>query len=712
MPSAVASSAPRRVLVVDDDPVMRRMAARCLAAMGLSVLEAEDGVAAIASVGREAPDLVLLDVEMPGLDGFETCQELRRLVPQRELAILIATGHTDKQTIDRAFEVGASDFVSKPLDWPLLQHRVRFLLRAHDAFGELRSALADLQQSEQRLENAQRLARIGDWEWEPGDAEMLWSAQVHEILGVLPGPGASSLAAYLAAVHPEDRAVVEKALRAATNEAQDFGLDHRIVLRDGEERIVHQEVEVQSGPDGAPERLTGTIQDVTAERRAEERVRYLAYYDSLTALPNRRLLLEHLERSLLHARRRGDALAVLYLDIDRFKRINDSHGHDAGDRLLHAMAERMLSCVRSTDFVGRSEPGGPVLSRLGGDEFTVVLRSVRSGEDAAIAARRILEALRRPFPLGHGEVSISASIGIALFPDDGEDSETLLRNADAAIDEAKQRGGAVYQFFRESMNERSSRALRIESLLRHGLDSGELTLAFQPQIEVATGGVVAAEVLARWSSDELGTVGPTEFIAVAEECGLIGELGTFVLRQTCRQLHAWQRAGQAPLALTVNVSGRQLHDPDFARQVEALLVEERIDPSGLEFEITESALLVDDATVVETLERLRALGIRLALDDFGTGYSSLSHVARLPIDVIKIDRSFVVELGSQSRGGAIVAAVAALGRQLGLRVTAEGVETAAQCATLEALGCHVLQGYYVSEPLDADALVAFLRARR
>jgi len=317
--------------------------------------------------------------------------------------------------------------------------------------------------------------------------------------------------------------------------------------------------------------------------------------------------------------------------------------------------------------------------------------------------------LRAPFPIDGGVASLGASIGIALFPGDGDNAEALLRNARAAIDAAKQRGGSVYQFFRESMNERRSRTLRLETLLRHGLARGELSLVYQPQLEVSSGRILAAEALVRWQCPELGPVAPADFIPVAEESGLILDLGIFVLRETCRQLAAWRRLGDPTVIVAVNISSRQLHDPDFASSVEVLLREERTDPSLLEFEITESALLVDDAAVLDTLARLRALGVRLALDDFGTGYSSLSHVVRLPINAIKIDRSFVAALGSASPGAAIVAGVVALGRQLGLRVIAEGVETSEQSSTLEALGCDVLQGYHIAEPLPAEAFAAFLR---
>jgi predicted signal transduction protein with EAL and GGDEF domain len=353
-----------------------------------------------------------------------------------------------------------------------------------------------------------------------------------------------------------------------------------------------------------------------------------------------------------------------------------------------------------------------VLSRLGGDEFTIVMREVRSGDDAAAAARRLVEVLRKPFVTPQGEVTLSAGIGIALFPGDGDTAETLLRNAEAAADEAKRRGSGAWQFYREAMNESSGRALRIETLLGPAIARGELALLYQPQVEVASGRVIAAEALVRWPDCELGAIGAWEFIQVAEQCGLIGPLGAWVLRQACRQVRVWDEAGEPALRVAVNVSTRQLHDPDFVATVRAVLAEEGVAPARLELEITESALLVEDPAVVEAIAALRALGLSIALDDFGTGYSSLSHLVRLPIDVIKIDQTFVAELEAQDRGAAIVAAVVALGRRLALCVTAEGVETDAQRATLEALGCDVLQGFQVAPALEPDALAAFARGRR
>jgi diguanylate cyclase (GGDEF)-like protein len=421
--------------------------------------------------------------------------------------------------------------------------------------------------------------------------------------------------------------------------------------------------------------------------------------------------MEHLQRLIGRARRRGHSLALLYMDLDRFRRINDLFDYDTGDRVLQTVSERLLSCVRSTDLVGRSELDGRVLSRLGGDEFTIVLSKMRGGDDASAAARRVLDALRKPIETPHGEVSIAASIGIAFYPDDGESPDTLLRSAKAAADAAKARGGGVWQFYREPMNESSGRLLRLETLLDAAIEANELAVAYQPQLELSSGRVIAAEALVRWPGCELGAVPPSEFVRVAEQSGMIGRLGAWVLRAVCAQIRAWREAGNPPLRISVNVSTRQLHDPDFPAAVRAVLAEERIEPECLEFEITESALLVDDPAVVQAIRSLREYGIPIALDDFGTGYSSLSHVVQLPIDVIKIDRSFVAELESQGRGAAIVAAVVALGRQLGVRVTAEGVERPAEQACLQALGCDVVQGYCVAPALDPAELVEFLRAR-
>jgi diguanylate cyclase (GGDEF)-like protein len=699
-----------RVLIVDDDPVTRHLAGEALFAAGFEAEEAEDGERALLAADASYPDLVLLDVEMPGLNGFETCTELRRRSAGSEVPILIVTSSTDAETIERAFEAGATDFVSKPVDWQLLQHRVRFVMRASDAFSEVQDTLSELRVSQERLAKAQRLAHIGSWEWLPGSVEMLWSEEVYRILGIELRAGASTYEAFMRVIHPDDRPVVDKAMRDLIHEAQPLHLDHRIVLPGGAQRVIHQQAELVGGPGGAAELVSGTIQDITDRARAAEQIRLLAYYDSLTGLPNRKMLTQTLNRALESARRRESTIALLFLGLDRFKRINDTLGLMVGDELLKAVAARMMSCVRQTDSVGRAHPeDDAAVSRLGGDEFTVVLNDLGSSEQASYVARRILEALRSPLSLNGQELVMSASIGIAVYPTDGADAEALLRKADTALHHAKVAGGGVYQFFSESMNERATRNLRLESGLRAALKRDELKLHYQPLLDVRTDAFTGVEALARWTSEECGPVPPNEFIPLAEETGLIETLGEWALRTACAQGRGWDQAGLDPLRVSVNISSQQVRKPGTVEIVERVLRESHLDPSRLELEITESVLIGDEPGVSETLDGLKRLGIRLALDDFGTGYSSLSYLVRFPIDTIKIDRSFVSRIGTDEQAQAIVAAVVAMAHRMNLSVTAEGVETPEQEAFLRAEGCDVLQGYLFSRPIEPDALFTLLQ---
>jgi diguanylate cyclase (GGDEF)-like protein len=709
---SVSKTGHPRVLVVDDDPFVRLLACEALAAIGMRVEEAEEGRQALDLIRRGPPELVILDIGLPDLDGLETCRMLRELPDAGEIPVLILTGHTDSDTIDRAFEVGATDFISKPIDFRLFQHRVRFLMRAHRAFCDLSRTLSNLRNSEKRLANAQRLARIGSWEWVPGSEEMLWSAEVHRIFEIPPGAGSSTYAAFLDVVHPEDKPALEKAIWQAICESRPWSLDHRIVLAGGEERIVRQQTEVISGPTGDPECISGTIQDITDRRRAEQQIRHLVYYDDLTSLSNRKMLSEQLERMLPRAGITNQNVGLLFLDLDRFKRINDTLGHAVGDEILKAVADRLVRSVRSSDHVSR--PGiqsSASVSRLGGDEFVVVLSELTSSEDAAHVAQRILEMLRTPFELAEHRLDVTASIGIALFPSDGADTETLLRNAHAAANHAKNQGRDTYQFFSESMNERAMRNMRLESGLRTAIERGELTLHYQPQFDVRSGRIVAAEALVRWQSPDFGLLLPGEFIPLAEESGLIVPLGEWVLRTACAQTRVWREAGLPEIRIAVNVSSRQMHKGGLREAVEGALLNSRLDSSLLEIEITESALIGDAPEVMETLSALRSLGVRLALDDFGTGYSSLSHLVRFPFDTLKIDRCFVSEIGAEGQGNAIIAAVVAMAQRLELTVTAEGVETPEQQEFLRAEGCDLLQGYLTGRPVQAEALEEILRQR-
>jgi diguanylate cyclase (GGDEF)-like protein len=698
-----------RVLVVAPASDARAVACRALADLGIEPLQAGGREEALGSIGRAPPDLVLLDLEIPGADGLALCAEIRTLEAGRDVPILVATEHTDVTSIDRAFEAGATDFVSKPLDPQLFQHRARFLMRASQAFGDLRRTLTNLRLSQERLANAQRLAQVGNWEWVPGEEEMLWSDEMYRLLGTAMRVGAATYAAFLAAVHADDRAEVEKAMLDVVQERRSWSLDHRLLLPSGMERVVHHQAELVA-PDGQPERVVGTLQDITDRRRAEEQIRYLAYYDSLTGLPNRRMLQEHMGRVIEASRRRERLVGLLFVDLDRFKRINDTLGHAMGDRLLKAVAGRLLTSVRATDYVGRpQESRGVAVSRLGGDEFTVVLSHLRSPDEAAQVARRVLEVLRAPFSFQGQSFVISASIGIAMYPGDGDDVDTLLRNADAAMYHAKSAGRDGFRFFRESMNRAAVRSLRLEGALRRAIEREELLLEYQPLVETATGALTGVEALVRWRSEEFGLVTPEEFIPLAEDTGLIESLGEWVLRSAFTQQRAWLDAGLEPGRLAVNVSSRQLVRPELVRRVRALLEECSLEPDAIELEITEGVLMDDEPAVLEALHSLKELGVRLALDDFGTGYSSLSRLFRFPIDILKIDQTFVREIGTDSKPDAIIAAVVAMARRLRLVVTAEGVETEHQRSFLCSEGCDRLQGYLIAPPLEAGPAGELIR---
>jgi PAS domain S-box-containing protein len=699
-----------RVLLVDDDPVMRMLASAALRAIGFETREVCDGREALEQLDAFRPDLVVLDVEMPGMDGFETCTRIRERAGER-LAVLMVTGNGDSATIDRAFDVGASDFIHKPIDWRLMRHRVRFLMRAHDAFAGLRA-------SERRLANAQRLARVGHWEWDPEADVMLWSDEVWRILGRTPSADVVRLSDLLETLPGEDRAAVEKAMRLSEENGEAWTLDHSVVTPAGETRVVRQQGEIVRAPTGAVELVAGTIQDITERRRAEEQIRYLAYYDSLTSLPNRRMLLEHLQRCLAAAAAESRGVAILHLDLDRFKRVNDSLGHGIGDEVLRAVAARLLGCVRAGDFVAqtpletaRGVPGASV-SRVAGDEFTIVLSHIRSQEHTTLVARRILEAMRSPIIVGAHLLSIEASIGIAVSPGDGAEAEALLQNAGAATAEAKNDGGATYRFFNAAMNAGALRVLQVETELRGALERGELVLHYQPQWDGETGEIVGAEALVRWPHCPLGPISPGEFIPIAEDTGLIGAIGEFTLRTACDQVQSWRRAGVPPVRVSVNFSSRQIQQLSVVADVARVLADSGVDRSLIELEVTETAMLSEGRHVQEVLVGLKQLGVSLALDDFGVGFSSLSHVARLPIDVLKIDQSFVKGIDCDANARAIVAAVIAMARRLSLRTVAEGVETEIQERFLVAEGCDTLQGFRVAPALEPDAFVALLNARR
>jgi len=684
------------VLVADDDAFLRTLVQEAMTAEGFRVVEAENGVQAIAAFSTHNPELVLLDVTMPGMDGFEVCAALRQQPGGELTPIVMLTGLDDPDSVRNAYDAGATDFASKPINLLILRHRVRYLHRAKQAFDKLR-------QSEARLASAQRIVRLGNWEWNPAADRWLWSDQMFALFGLDPASFEPTKTGYLERVHPDDREPVTRALEEARDKGRSYSLDVRILLPNGSTRFVHEEAEVVAGRDGRTVRVTGTTQDISERKKTESQIRFLAFYDGLTLLPNRLLFVERFNLALSAARRQKGKLALLFVDLDRFKRINDTLGHSVGDRLLQGVGERLRRCVRSSDTITRGDSGraDDSVARLGGDEFIISLMDVAHGEDAAKVASRILEALAEPFRLDPHEVFVNASIGISLFPEDGRDLETLLKNADSAMYHAKESGRGAYQFYSKSMNVAAVRRLSIETRLRKALERNELLLHFQPQVDVESGAVIGAEALIRWQQPEMGLVSPAEFIPLAEETGLILPIGEWVLRTACAQLKAWHDAGHGSLRMAINISGAQFRRQHLIPVLQQALSSTGVDPAALELEITESVVMRGADETIGVLKEIKAMGPRICVDDFGTGYSSLGYLKRFPVDVLKIDQSFVRGLATDPADAAITGAIITVARGLNLAVVAEGVETEEQRRLLQAGGCRLMQGYLFGRPVPA-----------
>ena len=699
----------RLVLVVDDEPMMRLLARESLAGSGFEVAEAESGLSAIDICRERRPKIVLLDVNMPGMDGFETCRRLRESADSRHTPILMMTGLDDLDSIRRAFDVGATDFVNKPINWLILAQRVEYMLRASRNADELRL-------SQTRLADAQRIARLGYWELFPESRRLRCSRQLGRILNRSPETLPRSADEFLELVHPDYRATVETAIEAALAGNAATPLEYCLQLGDGHDRWVRQEAEIRRDDEARVVCVAAAIQDVTRRKEAAEKIRMLSFFDELTGLPNRRSFIERFQQAAASALRHRRTMAVLALDLDRLKRINDTLGHAAGDDVLRETAERVLGTLRSSDVItrpagGMAPPGRmDIVARLGGDEFVILLTEISRAEDAAAVAARIRKVLKEPFGHYSGKVFLSASIGIAVYPHDGQDAESLLQRSTTARNHAKAQGGDCYRYFDPSMNAASLERLDLEGAMRLAVDRDEFEVWYQPQFRADDGELIGAEALSRWRHPERGLVSPTAFIPLAEETGLIERLGEWCIREACRQAAVWNRRARRPLRIAVNVSARQFDSGSLVGVVTRALREHDLDPQLLELELTENVLMQDLEAAVETLAALRSLGLKLAIDDFGVGYSSLNYLMRFGVDRIKIDRSFVRGLPENTESRVIVRAMVSLARSMGLGILGEGVETEDQLESLRTAGCELVQGFLWGRPMPVDQFERLLES--
>ncbi|WP_200329921.1 EAL domain-containing protein [Thiocystis violacea] len=682
-----------RILVVDDDAIMHELARHSLDHFGFAYAGAYSGQEAIGQVDGLQPDLVVLDVMMEGIDGFETCRLLRRKPGFELMPILMVTGLEDVESIEKAYESGATDFLAKPVNWTLMVHRLRYLLRGHATLAALHVSEARNSALISAIPDALlRLDRDGHiLQFKPGrvlhglgaQSEMLASG----IADLLPESVCVAVRREIKAVLAE-RTVRELEIELPAGDRETIAFDARFIAVDADQVIL-------------------LLRDVTERRRRQRMIQDLAYRDGLTGLANRQQLNQDLSDALANARRHDDQVAVIFLDLDQFKRINDSLGHGIGDELLRAAALRLQSAVdevvQSVRAQGR--PLGQTVARLGGDELTVVLSGADVKQVASSVAERVIHRFREPFSIAGHSIVCTVSIGIALCPDDGDTLELLLKYADTAMYAAKLRGRNNYQHFTPSMGEAASRKLDIEARIRKALDHGEFVLHYQPIVDLDTGETTALEALLRWQDPERGLIGPVSFISIAEESGLILPLGSWVIDEVGRQLAAWRQQGLA-LTVAINLSVRQFSQQGLVEHL--LQVAGDLEDSVIELEITESLLLEQDARLIETLTLLRSEGLRVAIDDFGTGYSSLAYLQNLPIDTLKIDRGFIREIGRRPPSDPLVRAVIALARGLDLRVIAEGVETGEQLDFLLQEGCDAAQGFLLARPLPPSQLTTYL----
>ncbi|HYO19841.1 MAG TPA: EAL domain-containing protein, partial [Dermatophilaceae bacterium] len=704
-------SVPATILIVDDEGQNRRLLEALLGHEGYVTRTAESGEAALVAIADEPPDLILLDVMMPGLDGRQVARAVKADAATSKIPIIMVTAQTDREARLAALDAGAEDFLSKPVDRAELWLRVRNLLRL--------KRLSDLLEKHQVTLEAQAQARTAELQARTVDLRrfrMAMDATDDSIVIVnrttMRFVALNTTASLMVGYSRDEMLELGPVALSASSRDQLETLYDAIIAGRGRTASIETaqrkdgstfpvEVHRQAQRAGADWIIVTVARDITDRLKAQSHLEDMAHFDALTGLVNRTLFCETLNRTLAYAAASGERVAVLHVDLDYFKNVNDSHSHAMGDELLIQVSDRLIECVDDRDTVGR----------LGGDEFALILTMPQGRSDPAVVAKQIQTALARPFRLDGDNVTVTASIGITLHPDDATDTETLLKNADMAMYQAKQSGRDGFQFFTNAMNTEVWRRLELETALRHALKNGEFVLHYQPKVELQGGHVVGLEALLRWERPGFGTVPPSEFIYSLEESGLIVEVGRWVIVAACEQLRDWRRRGIDPVPVSVNISERQLVRGALEGDVLLALDIYEIPARLLELELAENLLMTSADHTITALRNLKAAGVQISIDDFGTGHSSLAYLRRFPVDTLKIDRRFIRDVTHSSDAAATASAIIRMGRSLDLEVVAVGVETAPQLAYLQSHQCDQVQGNLFRPPLAVPALEPLLLAR-
>jgi len=697
------------ILIVDDEIQNRKLFEVLLRPEGYRTQSVANGEEALASITQNAPDLILLDVMMPGMDGYHVASVLKANRVTANIPIIMVTAQLDSGSRLAGLNAGAEEFLTKPVDRDELWLRVRNLLRlkAYDDFLRDQSVVLE-QQVKQLQVSASNLQRFRAAMDGTADAILLVNRTTMRFIEV------NAQASHMLGYTLEELMQMEPAqLGESTSEELACEYDRIVAGDDGQEMKETQlrrkdgsvlKIELSRHPQrfGADWIIVNVLRDITERKEAEKRLQHLAHYDTLTGLLNRTLFYETLEKTLHQAAEHHWLVAVMFIDLDHFKNVNDTLGHAVGDELLRHFSDRLVQCVRIRDTVGR----------LGGDEFALILVMPDNEQGAIVVANKIRAALLEPFKLKGHDVTLTASIGITIHPADASDAETLLKYADTAMYRAKQAGRDTYRFFTAQMNEEVLARLDLETALRQAVEQSEFILYYQPKVQLNSGRIVGLEALLRWQRPGHGLVSPQDFIPALEETGLIVRVGSWVIAAACKQIGLWLNSSVGPLQISVNVSSRQFIEGNLEGDVTAALTENNVPAYLLELELTESSLLENIERTIATMQNLKKCGVQISIDDFGTGYSSLAYLRRFPIDKLKIDTAFVHDITSNPDAAAIALAIIRMAHSLKLEVVAEGVETVAQLAYLRRHHCDQIQGYYFSRPLPLLELESILRAEK
>jgi len=696
---------PASILVVDDVPENIHELLEALKSE-YRIMVANNGAKAIEIVqGSTPPDLVLLDIVMPGMNGYEVCRRIKSTPVGNRIPVIFVTVVDAAEEKVRGFDTGGADYITKPFDIDEVRARVR----THLELARLRRFLEQLvAQRTALLNKSEEKYRIladysPNWEyWTAPDGSYLYvSPACTEESGYSPDDFFTDASLMEKIVHPDDLDAWRQRGTAGA-QSDTAPLIFRIRAKDGSEHWIEHVHKTVLDAQGKVLGRRGSHRDISKRHEAEERLDFFINRDPLTGLPNRALFHELLNHTLQRAERDQTQFALLFVDMDNFKAINESLGHKLADQVLIEAGRRLKELLPDRD----------AIARIGGDEFNIILHDSEGMPGFDLVTQRMIDALARPFELDGHSLYVGASAGIALYPADGATAETLQSNAEAALHQAKSRGRGMLHFFSPEMSGRAKARLTLEADLRRSVERDELRVHYQPQVDLVSGLIVGLEALVRWQHPQRGLIPPIEFIPLAEESGFVVPLGDWVLQNACRQIKRWSDAGLAPRQVSVNVSAIQLSRGHLVESVRDALRETGIAAHQLELEITESSVMLDREKSLQSLADLKALGVKLSIDDFGTGYSSMAYLQQLEVHKLKVDMAFVRDMTTNAGNASIVKAVIALGHSLGLEVIAEGVETLDQARQLRQLECDVIQGYLISRPLPVDAMTDFLAAFR